>query len=69
VPLIDIQNGGGGAYVYVLMNKQSVDGQVQIPYAASSMALFHVNGPSVTLEAFNPETFGKSARTSNCSNS
>jgi hypothetical protein len=27
--------------------------------APPSMALFHVNGPSVTLEAFNPETFEK----------
>jgi hypothetical protein len=54
-----IQNGGGGAYAYALMNNNPWMDKFQFFTAPPSMALFHVNGPSVTLEAFNPETFEK----------
>jgi hypothetical protein len=54
-----IQNGGGGAYAYALMNNNPWMDKFKFLTAPPSMALFHVNGPSVTLEAFNPETFEK----------
>lgn len=57
----NINNGGGGAYSYAMMN----EGKYRVPWndriryfsGPTSLALFHVNGLSVTLEAFNPETF------------
>jgi hypothetical protein len=52
-----IQNGGGGAYPYALMNNNPWVDKFKYFSTGSIMAIFHVNGPSVTLEAFNPETF------------
>ena len=54
-----IQNGGGGAYAYALMSNNPWMDNFKFFTAPPSMALFHVNGPTVTLEAFNPETFEK----------
>jgi hypothetical protein len=54
-----IQNGGGGDYAYGIMNNNPWMDKFKFFTVPPSMALFHVNGPSVTLEAFNPETFEK----------
>lgn len=52
-----IQNGGGGAYPYALMNNNPWAERFKYYSPSPTMAVFHVDGPSVTLEAFNPETF------------
>jgi hypothetical protein len=64
-PFFVVNNGGGGAYSYAMMN----DTQYHTPWidkfqhfsAPSSMAIIHVNGSNVTLDAYNPETFEKIA--------
>jgi hypothetical protein len=56
-----VNNGGGGAYAYARMN----DAKYHTPWndkiehftGPTSMAIFHVNGANVTLDAYNPETF------------
>lgn len=56
-----VNNGGGGAYSYANINA----GEYHTPFndkfqhftGPTSMAIFHVNGLSVTLDAYNPETF------------
>ena len=58
-PFFVVNNGGGGAYSYAMMN----DTQYHTPWidkfqhfsAPSSMAIIHVNGGNVTLDAYNPE--------------
>jgi hypothetical protein len=60
-PFYVVNNGGGGAYSYARMN----DDKYHTPWndkfehftGPTSMAIFHVNGASVTLDAYNPETF------------
>ncbi|MCU1251377.1 MAG: hypothetical protein JWQ49_4406 [Edaphobacter sp.] len=64
-PFFVVNNGGGGAYSYAMMN----DTQYHTPWidkfqhcsAPSSMAITHVNGGNVTLDLDNPETFEKIA--------
>lgn len=56
-----INNGAGGSNAYALMQ----DGKYHTPWGdkfqffsgPTVMAIFHVSGPSVTLDAYNPETF------------
>jgi hypothetical protein len=60
-----VNNGGGGAYSYSKMNA----GQYHTPFndkfehfsGPTTMAIFHINGLNVTLDAYNPETFEKVA--------
>lgn len=52
-----ILNGAGGAYPYELMNNNPWVDKFKYFTPAPTMAIFHVNGPSISLEAFNPETF------------
>ncbi len=64
-PFYVVNNGGGGAYSYSMMN----DAKYHTPWiskfqyfsAPTSMAIFHVDGAGVTLSAYNPETFEKIA--------
>lgn len=52
-----INNGGGGSYAYALMNKTPWVDKFQYFTGPPTMALFHIAGPKVTMEVFNPLTF------------
>jgi hypothetical protein len=54
-----VQSGGGGTYPYSLMNNNPWVDKFQFFSVMNSIAIMHINGPSVTLEAYNPETFEK----------
>lgn len=54
-----VQSGGGGTYPYSLMNNNPWADKFQYFSVMNSIAIMHINGPGVTLEAYNPETFEK----------
>ena len=52
-----INNGGGGTYPYAKLHNTPWAEHFQYFAVPPSLALFHVDGQSVTMQALNPETF------------